>query len=98
MSVEPDVLNYMSILVGVVGAVEFVLGVWLKGQADKNKKFTGSILRGSGLGFVAAGAIFHFAAGYDWALIAGLAAAGVGSTTGALTGVRFVKAQGETLR
>ena len=98
MSVDPDVLFYMSILFAVVGVAEFFLGVWLLSQADKSKKFVGSVMQGSGLGFMAAGAIFHFAAGNDWALIAGLVAVGVGSTTGALTGVRFVRAQGETLQ
>ena len=98
MSVDPDVLFYMSILFAVVGVVELFLGVWLLGQADKNKKFAGSVMQGSGLGFVAAGAIFHFAAGNDWAFVAGLVAVGVGSTTGALTGARFVKVRRETLQ
>ena len=98
MNVEPDVLFYMSILFAVVGFAEFCLGVWLLGQANKTKKFAGRVMQGSGLGFMAAGAIFHFAVGNDWAFIAGLVAVGVGSTTGALTGVRFVRAQGETLQ
>jgi hypothetical protein len=98
MSVEPDVLFYVSILFAVVGVAEFILGVWLLSQADKNKKFPGSVIQGSGLGFMAGAAILHFAAGHDWVLIAGLAAVGVGSTTGALSGVRYLKVRGETLQ
>ena len=98
MSVDPDVQFYMAILFAVAGAAEFFLGVWLLNQADKNKKFPGSVMQGSGLGFMAGAAIFHFAAGHDWALIAGLVAVGVGSTAGALSCVRYLKVRGETLQ
>jgi len=98
MSVDPDVLFYVSILFAVAGAAEFVLGVWLLSQADKNKKFPGSMMQGSGLGFMAGAAIIHFAGGYDWAFVAGLVAVGVGSTAGALSGARYLKVRGETLQ
>jgi hypothetical protein len=98
MSVEPDVLFYMSILFAALGVGEFFYGVWLLNRDDKKMKFIGSVMQGSGLGFMAAAAIFHFTGGYDWALIAGLVAVGIGSTTGTLTGARFVKVQRETLQ
>ena len=93
MSVAPDVLFYMTIFVPLVGAVEFLLGVWQFNQADNAKKFVGCVLQGSGLGFMAAGAVFYLAKGFDWALLAGLGVMVCGSMGGSLSGIRFAKKQ-----
>jgi hypothetical protein len=95
MSVDPGVLPYLAILCAVVGAGQFLAGVWQFNQADNAKKFVGCVLQGGGLGLMGMAAVLYFAQQYDWAFIAGLVVMGAGSLGGSLSGLRFAKKQGK---
>jgi len=94
MSVEPDVLFYMSILGAVMGVGQLCYGVWLLRQPEPPKKLVGCVMQGAGLGWMGAAATFYLASGYDWALMAGLGVLFAGASIGSVTGMRYMKTQG----